>query len=934
MGLSNDLISQFVKITKDTSKSKKETTVYGKIVNSSGTQYVQLDGSDVLTPIEATAEYKDGERVTVLIKNHTAIVTGNMTSPSVGSEKAGEIADDKIKNAKFDSAQITNLEATVAEISDARIKDAKIDTAQITNLSTEVANIADAQIGKAKIDTAQITNLSTEVANIADAQIGKATITTAQITDLNAKYANIDFANIGQAAFQNFFSNSGLIANAVVGEQTVTGELKGVIISGDLIKANTMKADRLLLKGEDGLYYKINVDALGEATASTDEKYQNGMDGSAIIANSITANKIAVSDLVAFGATIGGFHITENALYSGVKSSIDNSTSGIYLDSIGQSYFGDGVNHVKFFKDTTDNNNWKLEIKASKFEVSGSDEDLVEETKKAQEAANKAVISAIEQFYLSSSNTSLSGGSWSAVQPTWTEGKYIWRRTLVTFGNGDTAYSPSETGVCITGNTGKPGVSPTVSVSKSDGVTTISITDESGTHTQTVLDGANGTPGDLGSEGKTPYFHVKQSNGGGSTFTANSGETAGEYIGTCTTYTEADPTDVKAYSWAKIKGEKGDTGAQGIRGLQGPQGEQGIQGPAGKDGKTSYFHIKYSSVASPTSSRQRTETASTYIGTYVEYTETDSTEPKKDTWSRFEGAQGKKGDQGIAGTNGTNGKTSYLHIAYANSADGSTGFSVSDSSGKLYIGQYTDFTQSDSTDPKKYSWTKIKGETGAKGAKGDKGDTGAQGAGYTVLLTNENHTFAGSTSAAIAGSTSTNVVAYKNATQVAATITKIGSTSVSGNASGVATGVTGLTATVTNNGTTSCAITFNATTSLTTKNGSIAITMTVDSKTFTKNFSFALALTGARGGTGAAAITLDITSSNGSIFLNGTGSTVLTAHVYVGGVEQTVSDAGVVTNYGTVKWYKGTTYIKSSKTLTVSASDVVTEQAYLAQLEA
>lgn len=174
-----------------------------------------------------------------------------------------------------------------------------------------------------------------------------------------------------------------------------------------------------------------------------------------------------------------------------------------------------------------------------------------------------------------------------------------------------------------------------------------------------------------------------------------------------------------------LRGLQGETGAQGIQGIQGPQGEQGVPGPKGETGatgKTSYFHIKYSSVAKPTTSSQMTETPSTYIGTYVDFIQNDSTDPNKYTWSRFEGAQGAKGDQGIAGKNGANGQTSYLHIAYANSADGSSGFSVSDSVGKLYIGQYTDFTQADSTDRTKYSWTKIKGETGAQGPQGATGN--------------------------------------------------------------------------------------------------------------------------------------------------------------------------------------------------------------------
>ena len=181
----------------------------------------------------------------------------------------------------------------------------------------------------------------------------------------------------------------------------------------------------------------------------------------------------------------------------------------------------------------------------------------------------------------------------------------------------------------------------------------------------------------------------------------------------------------KRFTVAKLKA--GKNGINGLDGLQGEKGEQGIPGKDGKDGingidgKTSYFHIKYSSVASPTSSSQMTEIPSTYIGTYVDYKPNDSTDPKKYTWSKFEGTDGK---DGIAGTNGTDGKTYYLHIAYANSADGRTGFSVSDGTNKLYIGQYTDTVKEDSTDPKKYTWSKIKGEPGADGKPGTDGKPG------------------------------------------------------------------------------------------------------------------------------------------------------------------------------------------------------------------
>nr|DAR25557.1 MAG TPA: tail protein [Caudoviricetes sp.] len=139
------------------------------------------------------------------------------------------------------------------------------------------------------------------------------------------------------------------------------------------------------------------------------------------------------------------------------------------------------------------------------------------------------------------------------------------------------------------GTNGKDGVSPTVSLTKSGDTTTITITDKNGAHTQTVKDGTNGTPGKPGADGKTPYLHLKYSNDGGETFTANEGEAPGAYIGTYTDFTEADSTSVSSYTWAKIKGEQGNPGkdgSPGATGPQGPQGEKGATGPQGEKGAT------------------------------------------------------------------------------------------------------------------------------------------------------------------------------------------------------------------------------------------------------------------------------------------------------------------------------------------------------------
>lgn len=144
----------------------------------------------------------------------------------------------------------------------------------------------------------------------------------------------------------------------------------------------------------------------------------------------------------------------------------------------------------------------------------------------------------------------------------------------------------------------------------------------------------------------------------------------------------------------------------------GKDGANGIPGKDGKDGKTQYTHLAYANSADGTKDFSVSDGNREYIGMYVDFVEADSTDPAKYTWSLIKGADGA---QGVPGTPGADGKTPYFHIAYANSADGKTGFSVDNSVDKLYIGQYTDYTPNDSTDPTKYSWTKIKGEQGNAG---------------------------------------------------------------------------------------------------------------------------------------------------------------------------------------------------------------------------
>lgn len=167
--------------------------------------------------------------------------------------------------------------------------------------------------------------------------------------------------------------------------------------------------------------------------------------------------------------------------------------------------------------------------------------------------------------------------------------------------------------------------------------------------------------------------------------------------------TATESTNPADYTWSRFRG---------VDGYDGKDGANGIPGKDGKDGKTQYTHLAYANSADGTKDFSVSDGNREYIGMYVDFVEADSTDPTKYTWSLIKGANGA---QGVPGTPGVNGKTPYFHIAYANSADGRTGFSVDDSVNKLYIGQYTDYTPDDSTDPARYSWTKIKGEQGTAG---------------------------------------------------------------------------------------------------------------------------------------------------------------------------------------------------------------------------
>ena len=255
------------------------------------------------------------------------------------------------------------------------------------------------------------------------------------------KYANIDFTNIGKAAIENFYATSGIIKDLVIGDTSVTGKLVGVTIIGDLIEGGTVKADKLVVKGSDGLFYKLNTDGISITAEQTD---YNSLNGSILTAKSVTAEKVNVKDLVAFDATIGGFKIGDSSLYSGTKASIDNTTAGIFMDKTGQMAVGDSTNFIKFYKDT--DGSYKLAISADSLTFSTG--------KTIKDGINGkngvSVISIVRYYMIKTSNqetppdkptTNPPSDSWSNIEPDYNSNGYLYFVDLTTFSDGSFSYS-------------------------------------------------------------------------------------------------------------------------------------------------------------------------------------------------------------------------------------------------------------------------------------------------------------------------------------------------------------------------------------------------------------------------------------------------------------------------------------------------------------
>lgn len=297
--------------------------------------------------------------------------------------------------------------------------------------------------------------------------------------------------------------------------------------------------------------------------------------------------------------------------------------------------------------------------------------------------------------------------AWYQNPPALVKGQWFWTKTVWTYTDNTTETGYQKTYVARDGNDGNNGIAG------KDGVGIRS----------TTITYAQGTSGTVA---PTTGWTSQVPN-----------VPAGQFLWTKTVWSYTDNTNETGYSVSKIgeqgpQGVKGDTGAKGDRGekgdrglpgergpqglagpqgLQGPKGDQGIPGVKGADGKTQYTHIAYADTVSGSGFSQ-TDTNKAFIGTYQDFNAIDSRNPQDYRWSKWKGSDGR---DGIPGKAGADGRTPYVHFAYADSADGRTGFSLTQNGNKRYLGVCTNFDRTDSTNPADYSWNDMTGSVSVGG---------------------------------------------------------------------------------------------------------------------------------------------------------------------------------------------------------------------------
>lgn len=366
---------QFAALVEDVIKASWKTgtaTIFGnpllepcdalEIVDGNGDRHL------IICAGEITHSFDGGLTTTITVPEPMDISEQDEEDQQYAEVETRKVLWDKVNTLEAEAVRTDTLDATLANLKYVKSDEIESIVARFGYAKVNELDVVRQDVEELYGDYSEFVKSTVEKFEADEAKIKKLDTDKLDATEAKLKYANIDFSNINKTAIEYFFAESGLIKNVSIGDATISGEIVGVTFKGDLIEGGTIAAEKLVIKGEDGLFYKLNVDALGETTASKDEKYQSGLDGSVLIKKSIAAEKIDVKDLVAFGATIGGFTIDLHAIFSGVKNAATNSTRGIYMGDDGQFAVGDSEKFIRYYKDQ--NGEFHLAITAGEILIS------------------------------------------------------------------------------------------------------------------------------------------------------------------------------------------------------------------------------------------------------------------------------------------------------------------------------------------------------------------------------------------------------------------------------------------------------------------------------------------------------------------------------------------------------------------------------------
>lgn len=561
MELSKVIIDDFAKVTNDDRHISQNTTLYGTIKVNSDKNYVQLDGSDLLTPCSSSVNVKDGERVMVVIGGHEAVVTGNMSSPAArlgdvddAKKEIGETVDQSLDAYDVKLAQMNELAAntlgfyyTEEKAADGSIIAYRHDKAKLSESKIIYKNGIDGFF--LSVDGGQTWKAGFD-------SNGDAVLNILYAIGIQSKWINTrGFTatdNSGKETFK-IDENTGSVYidpnTFMLGDKGIADTINGIVSDASTVF--------MLLSNEyQGIVTDANGNIVGDfpncQTTITIMSGNDDVTAEATIQPTLRKGIIGEWDAETFTYTVTG--LTEDNCYIEFTALYNDSTVKRRFTVCKQRYGKDGENAVSPVV--------SVEKKDGKTIISITDKTGTH-TQEVLDGANgtpgpKGEDGKTSYFHVKYSDD---GGMTFTDNAGEKAGAYI--GTYTDHIKADSNIVSDYTWVKIEG---KDGVSPTITVTKENGVVTIVTKDKSHTYTQKVLDGTNGTPGANGTNGQTTYFHLKYSNDGGKTFTSNNGEDVGSYIGTYTDFVKEDSDTPSDYTWVKIKGENGKDGKDGTNG--------------------------------------------------------------------------------------------------------------------------------------------------------------------------------------------------------------------------------------------------------------------------------------------------------------------------------------------------------------------------------